>query len=422
MLPSDERIGLLLYRLLKATQAVVFTATVGASGELTGFAVAEADRASGLLPLAGAASEAFGTRLLNSIHADDQVPRLQSWRDAVLAEREIVQTTFRCQDVQGVWHWLREEAHLQPSGAEWNVVGLLTVVSVAEPPLQLVTDEPVSPRPRSRRLASRRPSALPELAYDLVKAIEREELTLSYQYQVAPATRTIVGVEALVRWRHPVHGLLFPAQFLPTAEESELMEPLGKWVFRAACQQAKRWESAGVPIRVSVNLSTHQLLLPTLLQQLAEGLAETGARPSLLGVELTEASLALAEAEIEPLIFAMKQLGIQLQLTEIGAGSSLLPLRNLPIDVLKIDQVFIQKLPQSTQDAAIVKSVIELAHGLGMKVAAEGVESSEQVEWLQATHCDILQGFYYSRPVSPEALEDVLLTGSYTLGELAQAA
>ena len=374
------------------------------------------------MPLAGAASEAFGTRLLNSIHADDQVPRLQSWRDAVLAEREIVQTTFRCQDVQGVWHWLREEAHLQPSGADWNVVGLLTVVSVAEPPLQLVTDEPVSPRPRSRRLASRRPSALPELAYDLVKAIEREELTLSYQYQVAPATRTIVGVEALVRWRHPVHGLLFPAQFLPTAEESELMEPLGKWVFRAACQQAKRWESAGVPIRVSVNLSTHQLLLPTLLQQLAEGLAETGARPSLLGVELTEASLALAEAEIEPLIFAMKQLGIQLQLTEIGAGSSLLPLRNLPIDVLKIDQVFIQKLPQSTQDAAIVKSVIELAHGLGMKVAAEGVESSEQVEWLQATHCDILQGFYYSRPVSPEALEDVLLTGSYTLGELAQAA
>lgn len=401
---------------------MVFTATVGASGELLGFAVAEADRASGLLPLAGAASEAFGTRLLNSIHPDDQAPRLQSWRDAVLAERELVQTTFRCQDVQGVWHWLREEAHLQPTGAEWNVVGLLTVVAVAEPTLQLVTDEPVSPRPRSRRLGSRRPSALPELADDLVKAIEREELTLSYQYQVAPATRTIVGVEALVRWRHPVHGLLFPAQFLPTAEESELMEPLGKWVFRAACQQARHWESAGVPIRISVNLSTHQLLLPTLLQQLAESLAETGARASLLGVELTEASLALAEAEIEPLIFAMKQLGVLLQLTEIGAGSSLLPLRKFPIDVLKIDQVFIQKLPQSTQDAAIVKSVIELAHGLGMKVAAEGVESSEQVEWLQAAHCDILQGFYYSRPVSPEALEDVLLTGSYTLGELAQAA
>lgn len=409
---DSERVGLLLYRLLKATHAMVFSATADSTGSLVELDVIDHERG-------------FAGQLLAGIHPEDQAPRLQSWREAVLAKRELVQTSFRCQDTQGTWHWLREEAHLVAVGAQWNAVGILTVLSVAEPELKLVTEDtpPPAPRARGRRLGVRRPTNLTDLATDLPIAIENGELALSYQYQVAPKTRTLVGVEAFVRWKHPIHGLLFPSQFLPIAEETGAIEALGKWVFTAACRQAKQWESAGIPLRISVNLSTQQLFLPTLIQQLADGLLETGARPSLLGVEITETALLLPEAEIQTLLGALKQLGVQVQITDLGTGaSSLLSLRSYPFDVLKIDQVFIQKLPDSPQDAAIVKSVIEMGHGLGMQIAAEGVENSAQVAWLQEAQCDILQGFYYSRPVSPEALEEVLCAGSYILSDTAKAA
>jgi diguanylate cyclase (GGDEF)-like protein/PAS domain S-box-containing protein len=243
------------------------------------------------------------------------------------------------------------------------------------------------------------------LEADLRRAIGAGELTLHYQPQVSIGSQRVVGVEALVRWNHPERGLLPPAQFIPLAEETGLIVPLGEWVLKEACKQGALWLAAGVPLRMSVNMSAKQLLESNYPKLVDDTLQATLFDPRLLEIELTESAILESGSRVEAAMKEIKELGVGLQIDDFGTGySSLALLRRYPMDVLKIDRGFIGGLGATPEDAAIVRSVIELAHTLGMMVIAEGVETPSQLQALEELDCDIVQGYLTGGPVSADAL------------------
>jgi diguanylate cyclase (GGDEF)-like protein/PAS domain S-box-containing protein len=248
---------------------------------------------------------------------------------------------------------------------------------------------------------------------DLREAIEREQFVLHYQPQVDLRTGRIIGMEALIRWEHPELGMLSPARFIGLAEETGLIVPMGKWVTRTACAQNKAWQQAGLGnLRVAVNLSAVQFGQPDFVQSIATVLQDTGLEPQYLELELTE-SLVMTEVEhaIE-ILRDLKALGVQLSIDDFGTGySSLSYLKRFPIDVLKIDQSFVRDMMDHPEDAAIVASIVSLAHSLRLHVVAEGVEAADQLAYLQRQGCDAMQGYFFSRPVTAEAFEKLLREG-----------
>jgi len=256
------------------------------------------------------------------------------------------------------------------------------------------------------------------LETDLRKAIEREELFVYYQPKVDLASGMIVGVEALLRWQHPELGLVSPAQFIPIAEETGLIIPIGEFVLRAACAQNKRWQDQGLPpIRMAVNLSTVQFRDPDLQKHVTQTLRATGLAPTYLELELTESVLAhKADATIATL-HGLKDMGVHLSIDDFGTGySSLSYLKRFPIDSLKIDQSFIREVTTNTEDAAITTSIILMGKSLKLKVVAEGVESPSQLALLKVLECDEAQGYLFSRPVPADELAK-LLTKSFAFAE-----
>ena len=252
----------------------------------------------------------------------------------------------------------------------------------------------------------------------LRKAIERDEMVLLYQPQVSLKTGKVIGSEALARWQHPEKGLVTPSRFIPLAEETGLIVPLGEWVLRTACRQAAQWERGGRPLRQSVNLSTRQLSEPGLVQAVQAALQDTGLSPHLLELELTESALvAQGEAAAERLA-ALRGLGVRISLDDFGTGySSLAYLRRFPLDILKVDRSFVEGLTSPfagasrkhvQQDYAVVKAIVDMAHALDLEVVAEGVETASQREALHRLNCDYMQGFLFSPPITPERLEALL--------------
>jgi len=242
---------------------------------------------------------------------------------------------------------------------------------------------------------------------ELKHAIENDELTLVYQPKISMSDGSVAGVEALVRWHHPVNGLVSPADFIPLAEDSGLILPLGQWVLNEACGQMQRWIDAGIgPFSVAVNCSTEQFTGSDIVQDIVSALEVSGLDPSWLEVELTESLLMDdIDAGIE-VLERMRSLGIQLSIDDFGTGfSSLSYLKRLPVDKLKIDQSFIQDLCNDTGDAAIVSAVIRLSHDLGLTVVAEGVETQPQYDKLLELACCEVQGFLVSYPLPPESFE-----------------
>ena len=233
-------------------------------------------------------------------------------------------------------------------------------------------------------------------------ALEREEFVLHYQPQVDLATGKIVGAEALLRWQQPYSGLVQPDKFIDVLEESGLIVPVGDWVLRAACAQGKAWEKEGLPpLRVAVNLSTRQFKGEDLFGRLSRILADTGMEPSLLELELTE-SILMEDAPVSSAMLdeIRVRLGLNLSIDDFGTGySSLSYLKRFPLDALKVDRSFVRDIATDPNDAAIVTSIINLAHNLRLKVIAEGVETEEQLSYLRERGCDIVQGFYFSEPV-----------------------
>ena len=231
-------------------------------------------------------------------------------------------------------------------------------------------------------------------------ALEREEFFLEYQPQVDIGTGRIIGYEALVRWRHPDLGVMPPGKFIPLAEESGLIVPIGEWVLRSACAQNKAWQAAGFPpIRVAVNVSPRQLRHESLLGAVGRALRETGLHPNWLELEMTESIMQDADEAIR-LLSQLQAIGVQIAIDDFGTGySSLNHLKRYPIHKLKIDQSFVRDVTHDPHDRAIVTAIIALAHSLNLKAIAEGVETEEQLAYLRSLKCDEAQGYFLGRPM-----------------------
>ena len=255
------------------------------------------------------------------------------------------------------------------------------------------------------------------LERDLRQALERGEFLLHYQPQVNLASGAIIGAEALVRWRQPGRGIVSPGEFIPLAEETGLIVPLGEWVLREACRQARAWRDAGLPeIGMSVNLSARQFRAPGLVQTILDILSETGLEARFLEMEITESMVMHDPQGAIAVLGELQQHGISFAMDDFGTGySSLSHLKRIPIHKLKIDQSFVRNLTTDPDDAAITNAVIELAHGLKLKVIAEGVETEEQRAFLHAHGCDEMQGYLFSRPVPAEEMGALLATNHQLL-------
>jgi EAL domain-containing protein (putative c-di-GMP-specific phosphodiesterase class I) len=226
----------------------------------------------------------------------------------------------------------------------------------------------------------------------------------------------IVGAEALVRWPHPERGMISPGEFVPIAEESGLIVPLGEWVLQTACNQNKTWQNLGLPpVRVAVNLSAAQFLYRDLMASVIRALETSGLDHAHLELEITE-SILMRETEVTiNTLRRLAELGIQIAVDDFGTGySSMAYLKRFPVSKIKIDRAFVTEVTTDRGDSAIVGAVIGLAHGLGLTVAAEGVETLEQAEHLRARGCDELQGYYFGRPMSAAFFQQRLaaMTGS----------
>jgi diguanylate cyclase (GGDEF)-like protein len=244
-----------------------------------------------------------------------------------------------------------------------------------------------------------------ELENGLRRALEDRQFVLHYQPKVDVRSGRIDSAEALVRWRHPKRGLLPPAQFIPLAEETGLIVPIGDWVLREACRQAYAWQAAGLrPLRVAVNLSAQQFRQRNLVDVVRTALSMARLEPHYLELELTESAVMQdAEASIQ-ILRELSKLGVRISVDDFGTGySSLSYLRRLPLDKLKIDRAFIREVVTSRDDAEIVRAIVSLAHTLHLKVIAEGVETPDQLEFLSSLGCDQYQGFHHSAPLPNNA-------------------
>lgn len=241
-------------------------------------------------------------------------------------------------------------------------------------------------------------------------ALANHEFVMYYQPQIDLRTRRVSGVEALIRWVHPERGLISPDQFIPIAEETGLIVSIGEWALRTACMQAKKWNREHQhPVHLSVNLSVKQFLPNDIVASVDRVLRETGLSPNLLELELTESIILQNTDSVLATMHRLKKLGVRISIDDFGTGySSLAYLKDFPIDSLKIDRSFIHSLPHNDKNAAIISAIITLARNLGLKSVAEGVETTEQLHFFETEDCDVVQGYYFSRPLPEDQINDLL--------------
>jgi predicted signal transduction protein with EAL and GGDEF domain len=244
----------------------------------------------------------------------------------------------------------------------------------------------------------------------LRRGLEHNEFQLHYQAKVDLRSGRITGMEALVRWQHPELGMVPPGQFIPLAEESGLIVPLGRWVLKHACAQNVAWQRQGLPaLCVSVNLSARQFADEDLLADIGAALEESGLKPELLELELTESMVMRSPDRALEVLEAVKRMGVRLAIDDFGVGySSLTHLKRFPIDTLKVDRSFIRDIPQDSEDKAITEAIIAMGKSLNLTVVAEGVETLEQQSFLREHECDEMQGFYFSKPIPGDRFAELL--------------
>ncbi len=247
----------------------------------------------------------------------------------------------------------------------------------------------------------------------LRRALERQEFALHYQPKINLRTGAITGAEALIRWTHPSRGPVSPAQFIPVAEDCGLIVPIGNWVLREACKQARAWVNAGLPLAtMAVNISAMEFRDENFLEGVLAILKDTGLDPRSLELELTESVLMKRAETTEPILKTLRATGVQLAVDDFGTGySSLSYLTKFSIDALKIDQSFVRQITTAPGETSIVSAVISMGRSLNLRVVAEGVETHEELAFLQAHQCDEAQGYYFSRPVPPQPFAKLLETG-----------
>jgi EAL domain-containing protein (putative c-di-GMP-specific phosphodiesterase class I) len=262
-----------------------------------------------------------------------------------------------------------------------------------------------------------------EIESELRAAVDEHQFVLHYQPTIDLRTHRLTGVEALVRWQHPVRGLVPPMDFIPLAEETGLIIPLGVWTIREACRQIKRWQQdfpVDDPITLSVNLSPRQVHHPNIIRDVSDALEDSGLTANRLVLEITENVLMTDTAATLSRLFQLKALGLRLAVDDFGTGySSFAYLRRFPVDIIKIDKSFIDGIATEPTAAALVDAMIRIAKALNLETVAEGVERSEQADRLRALQCDIGQGFLFSRPLPAEAMTALLRDG--TIGGASRA-
>jgi diguanylate cyclase (GGDEF)-like protein len=249
-----------------------------------------------------------------------------------------------------------------------------------------------------------------ELESDLAHALERGEFLLHYQPKVDTLTGSITGTEALLRWKHPRRGLIPPMDFIPLAEETGLIIPIGEWVLATACARNKAWQNQGLPkLSIAVNLSARQFEDPLLLPKLTQIIHASGLDPSSLELEITESMVMARGNSAVEVLGKLKSIGVQIAIDDFGTGySSLAYLKRFPIDTLKVDRSFIRDIPGDSSDRNITRAIISMAHSLRLKVVAEGVETAEQLRFLRVQCCDAVQGYFLYRPLPEAEVADVL--------------
>ena len=237
-----------------------------------------------------------------------------------------------------------------------------------------------------------------QIANALHHALRNDEFELYYQPTLALDTDQVVGAEALLRWHHPQRGLLLPGEYVPVAEESDLIQPIGAWVLQQACRQSRQWQLAGMPLKISVNVSARQLANDGLLANVKAALASSAADPRSITIEITESAVTHERERAGHLLQPLKGLGLRIAIDDFGTGyASLANLKALPVDQVKIDQSFIRDLVTDAGDAANTRGVIAMAHSMQLSVIAEGAENEAQLAFLRAYRCDEMQGFHLAR-------------------------
>jgi len=247
----------------------------------------------------------------------------------------------------------------------------------------------------------------------LRRALERGEFTLYYQPKIALRTGEVTGAEALIRWLHPTRGPVSPGEFIPVAEDCGLILPIGRWVLREACKQARAWRNAGLPLgSMAVNISAMEFRDDGFLENVFATLKDTGLNADALELELTESVLMKRAESAAAVLKTLRDSGVQIAIDDFGTGySSLSYLRKFPIDALKIDQSFVRQITTAPVDTTIVTAVISMGRSLKLRVVAEGVETQEELAFLQTQHCDEAQGYFFSRPVLAAQFAELLKAG-----------
>ncbi|MGK7940614.1 MAG: EAL domain-containing protein [Crocosphaera sp.] len=249
------------------------------------------------------------------------------------------------------------------------------------------------------------------LESQLHQAIKNQELILHYQPQINIKTGKVYGLEALIRWNNPKLGLINPEKFIPLAEKTGLILPMGEWVLKTACQQNKKWQNMGIPpVRVAVNLSAQQLQQPNLIKTVEETLNDVELDPQWLELEVTESMLMKNTKLANHTLCELREMGVHISMDDFGTGySSLGYLKTFPFHTLKIDQSFVRELNKNAQDLSIISAIMTLSRGFNMRVIAEGVENQEQLNLLRQLQCEEMQGYFFSHPLSPEDIINYLL-------------
>ena len=249
------------------------------------------------------------------------------------------------------------------------------------------------------------------LTNKLYEAVQNNEFVLYYQPQVNIATKQIIGMEALIRWNSPELGMISPCVFIPLAEQSGLINPIGQWVFETACRQNKKWQDMGLPpVRMAVNLSIEQFHNPNLVEMISQVIKETGLDAKYIELEITESVAIKETSNVIPVLSDLKALGVTISIDDFGTEySSLARIKNLPIDRIKMAMEFVHGITVSEKDEAIGKVILTLASNLGLKVIAEGVETEKQLNFLEKRVCDEVQGFYFYKPMPAGEVEKILM-------------
>ena len=259
-----------------------------------------------------------------------------------------------------------------------------------------------------------------QLEQRLRKALEQGRLEVYYQPKLDLFTNQVTGMEALTRWNDPILGAVSPTEFIPIAEETGMIVPIGKWVLETACKQNLEWQRNGyAPLHVCVNISSRQFLQDDFVNMIEHTLTSSELSPEYLNLEITEGIAIYNIDDAIQKLAKLKKLGIRISLDDFGTGySSLSYIKSLPIDFLKIDRAFINGIAENNQDAAIIDSIISLAHSLDFRVVAEGVEDEKQLKILAAKACDEIQGFYFAKPLSssyfPQFLDEMKERSHYS--------